>query len=64
MDNITKAKIFNALEKQKVKVQSISQSNNGVNLSLIVSKDNIIKGIKEIHNELCEEFDTLKCNES
>ncbi|TXT65655.1 MAG: Aspartokinase [Promethearchaeota archaeon] len=64
LDNITKAKIFNALEKQKVKVQSISQSNNGVNLSLIVSKDNIIKGIKEIHNELCEEFDTLKCNES
>jgi len=63
LDNNTKAKIFNALEKKDVKVKSISQSNNGVNLSLIVEKDKLIDGISSVHEELCEEFEALKCDE-
>jgi aspartate kinase len=63
LDNNTKAKIFNALEKKDVKVKSISQSNNGVNLSLIVEKDALMDGVSSIHEELCEEFDAIKCDE-
>lgn len=63
LDNITKAKIFNALEKKDVKVKSISQSHNGVNLSLIVDKEKLMDGISSIHGELCEEFETFKCDE-
>jgi aspartate kinase len=62
-DNKTKVKIFKALEKENVKVKSLSQSNNGVNISLIVNTDKGIDGIKSIHDGLCNEFEAFKCRE-
>jgi len=63
LDNETKSNIFKALAKRNVKVSSVAQSNNGVNLSLIVQKDKLIDGIILIHEALCEDFETFKCTD-
>ncbi|TFF63655.1 MAG: aspartate kinase [Promethearchaeota archaeon] len=63
LDNETKAHIFMALAKKNIRVSSLSQSNYGVNLSLIVKKEKLRDGVILIHDALCEDFDTFTCDD-
>ncbi|MFX1312234.1 MAG: aspartate kinase [Promethearchaeota archaeon] len=57
LENQTKAEIFNALDKKNIKVKSITQSYNELNLSIVIAKDRLIDAIKIIHDDLYEEFE-------
>ncbi len=57
LENQTKAEIFNALDKKNIKVKSISQSYDELNLSIVIAKDRLIDAIKIIHDDLYEEFE-------
>ncbi len=59
LENQTKAKIFNALDKKNIKVKSISQSYDELNLSIVIAKDRLIDAIKIIHDDLYEEFEPI-----
>ncbi len=52
LENITKAKIFNALDKRGIDVKAISQSYDELNISLVIEKENVIEAIKLIHDDL------------
>jgi len=55
LENKTKAKIFEALDKRNIHVKAISQSSDELNLSLVINQENLIDAIKIIHNDLWEE---------
>ncbi len=61
LDNKTKVVIFNALAKKDVNVKAISQSNDELNLSLVINRDKLNDGINIVHDDLCEEFENSKC---
>ncbi|MBN1214940.1 MAG: aspartate kinase [Candidatus Lokiarchaeota archaeon] len=61
LDNKTKSDIFNALAKKNVNVKGISQSNDELNLSLLVKKEKLMDGINIVHDDLCEEFENNNC---
>ena len=61
LENKTKAKIFNALDKKDIRVKAICQSYEELNLSLVIEKNKLIDAINLIHDDLCEDFETLKC---
>jgi len=60
LENKTKAKIFEALDKKNVHVKALSQSSEELNLSLVIDKENLIDAIKVIHDDLYEEFKSKK----
>ena len=62
LENKTKVEIFSALAKKNVEVKAISQSNDELNISLLVNKDKLFDGINVIHENLCEEFGNAQCN--
>jgi len=57
LDNLTKVKIFQALEKKQIKVKALTQSIEELNFSLVISKVNLIDAINVIHNDLYEDFE-------
>jgi aspartate kinase len=57
LENLTKVKIFQALEKKKIRVKAITQSTEELNLSLVIERENIGDAIKIIHEDLCENFE-------
>ena len=57
LENLTKAKIFQALEKRKVHVKALTQSTEELNLSLVINRKDVISAINVIHDDLCEDFD-------
>ncbi|MFX1411810.1 MAG: aspartate kinase [Promethearchaeota archaeon] len=56
LDNPTKVKIFQALEKKRINVKALTQSIDDLNFSLVIKKDNLIDAIKIIHHDLYEDF--------
>jgi aspartate kinase len=58
LETKTKAEIFSALDKKNVKVKAISQSNDELNLSLVIEREKLIDAINVIHDDLCEDFES------
>lgn len=56
LENKTKAKIFEALDKKDIHVKALSQSSEELNLSLVIDKENLTNAINLIHDDLWEEF--------
>jgi aspartate kinase len=56
LENLTKVKIFQALEKRNIRVKAISQSTEELNLSLVINRNDVIPAILIIHDDLCEDF--------
>lgn len=63
LENMTKAMIFQALDKENIHVKALSQSTEDLNLSLVVDKDKLIPAINIIHDDLCEDFEETSCVE-
>jgi aspartate kinase len=61
LENETRANIFKALDKKKIKVKAISQSFEELNLSIVIDKSNLMDAIKLIHDDLCESFELTMC---
>jgi aspartokinase len=59
LETKTKTEIFRALEKKDIKVKAISQSNNELNLSLVVEREKLVDAINAIHDDLYEEFEVF-----
>jgi aspartokinase/homoserine dehydrogenase 1 len=57
LENLTKAKIFQALEKKKIHVKALTQSTEELNISLVIDRKDVINAINIIHDDLCEDFD-------
>ena len=57
LENLTKAKIFLALEKINVHVKALTQSTEELNLSLVINRKDVMSAINIIHDDLCENFD-------
>ncbi|MFX0057736.1 MAG: aspartate kinase [Candidatus Hodarchaeota archaeon] len=60
LENDTKAMIFQALGKKKIHVKALSQGTEELNLSLVISEEELIDAINLIHDSLCEDFELLK----
>ena len=58
LENITKAMIFQALDKKSIRVKALSQSSDELNLSLVINKDDLIEAIKVIHTDLCQNLES------
>jgi aspartokinase len=63
LENKTKSHIFDALDKKNIHVKALSQSYEELNLSLVIDKKNLIDAINLIHDELCEDFESIKCED-
>jgi len=63
LENKTKSQIFNALDKKNIHVKALSQSYEELNLSLVIDGEKLIDAINLIHDELCEEFESKKCED-
>jgi len=57
LDNLTKVKIFQALEKRQIKVKALAQGIEELNFSIVISKGKLIDAINVIHNDLYEDFE-------
>jgi len=57
LENLTKAKIFHAIEKKNVHVKALTQSAEELNLSLVINRKDVFSAINVIHDDLCEDFD-------
>jgi aspartate kinase len=57
LENSTKVKIFQALEKKAIHVKALTQSTEELNLSLVVDRRDVINAIIIFHDELCEDFE-------
>jgi aspartate kinase len=57
LENLTKAKIFQALDKKRIHVKALTQSTEELNLSLVINRKDVISAIKVIHDDLREDFD-------
>jgi len=57
LDNLTKVKIFQALEKRQIKVKALTQGIEELNFSIVISKGKLIDAIDVIHNDLYEDFE-------
>lgn len=64
LENITKAKIFQALDKKNIHVKALSQGTEELNLSLVIKKEDVIDAILLIHDSLCEDFESIKCQDT
>ena len=56
LENVTKVKIFQALEKSNIHVKALTQSTEELNLSLVIDRKDVINAIIIIHDDLCEDF--------
>ena len=63
LENKTKSQIFNALDKKNIHVKALSQSYEELNLSLVIDGEKLIEAINLIHDELCEDFESTKCED-
>ena len=63
LENKTKSQIFNALDKKNIVVKALSQSYEELNLSIVIDKDKLMEAINLIHDELCEDFESIKCTD-
>jgi len=63
LENKTKSQIFNALDKKNIHVKALSQSYEELNLSLVIDGEKLIEAINLIHDELCEDFESIKCED-
>lgn len=63
LENKTKSQIFNALDKKNIRVKALSQSYEELNLSLVIDGEKLIEAINLIHDELCEDFESIKCED-
>ena len=64
LDNQTKARIFNSLDKKQIHVKALSQSSEDLTLSLVIDKEKLRDAIDGIHNDLCVWFDeNVKCDD-
>ncbi|NVM45471.1 MAG: aspartate kinase [Candidatus Lokiarchaeota archaeon] len=57
LENLTKAKIFQGLDKEKIHVKALTQSTEELNLSLVIDRKDVLNAINIIHDDLCEDFD-------
>jgi len=57
LENLTKVKIFQALEKKSIHVKALTQSTEELNLSLVIDRKDVINAIAIIHDDLWEDFD-------
>ena len=57
LENLTKAKVFQGLDKVNIHVKALTQSTEELNLSLVIDRKDVINAINIIHDDLCEEFD-------
>lgn len=64
LENSTKAKIFQALDKRDIHVKALSQGTEELNMSLVIKKEDLIDAIILIHNSLCEDFESLNCQDA
>ncbi len=60
LENITKALIFQALDKKNIHVKALTQSTEDLSLSIVVEKENLIDAINLIHDDLYEILDTTR----
>jgi len=56
LENKTKVKLFNALDKKNIKVKALSQSNDELSISLVIQKEQLLDAVEVIHNDLYVEF--------
>jgi len=64
LDNRTKVKIFQAFAKKDIKVKALSQSTDEINFSMVIQKEHLIDAVTILHEDLCEEFESLKCEDN
>lgn len=57
LENLSKAKIFQGLEKKHIHVKALTQSTEELNLSLVIDRKDILNAINIIHDELCDDFE-------
>jgi len=51
LDTKTKARIFTSLSEQNIDVKAMSQSSEGLNISIVIDKENIINAVNTLHKE-------------
>jgi aspartate kinase len=56
LENVTKVKIFQALEKGAIHVKALTQSTEELNLSLVIDRKDVINAIIVIHDDLSKDF--------
>ncbi|MFX0146560.1 MAG: aspartate kinase, partial [Candidatus Hodarchaeota archaeon] len=56
LDNLTKVKIFQALEKKQINVKALTQSIDELNFSLVISKESLFDAINVIYLDLYKDF--------
>ena len=64
LENQTKVKIFQAFEKKNIQVKALSQSTDEINFSIVIHKKDLLDAVTILHEDLCEEFDSLKCEDN
>jgi len=60
LENITKALIFQALDKKNIHVKAITQSTEDLSFSIVVEKENLIDAINLIHDDLYKILDPTR----
>ena len=53
-----------ALDKKNIHVKALSQSSEELNISLVIDKKDLFDAINVIHDDLCEDFENIKCNDN
>lgn len=61
LENKSKARIFDALEKKGINVMAISQSFQELNLSIVIKRSDLLEAIHAIHQDLCTVIDSTMC---
>jgi aspartate kinase len=61
LDNSTRSKIFDALDKNNIDVKALSQSYDELNLSLVIEDKKLDVAIQTIHDNLCQDMDNIQC---
>ena len=64
LDNQTKVKIFQAFAKKNIHVKALSQSTDEINFSIVIQKKELMDAVSILHKDLCEEFESLKCEDN
>jgi aspartokinase len=57
LENLTKAKIFQALDKKDIHVKALTQSTEELNLSLVIDRKDVFNAINIMHDDLCEDLE-------
>ncbi|MGV9173772.1 MAG: aspartate kinase [Promethearchaeia archaeon] len=62
LNNDTRSKIFDTLDKNNIEVKALSQSYDELNLSLVIEDQKLERAIKTIHDNLCQDIDNVECS--